>query len=216
MDQPLIWRKQDWAYTNLRNWILAGELKPGQRIEQDALSADLGISRVPLRQALVRMLAEGLVEQQPHQRWVVAEMSLADARDVYTGRAALELVLTKTAATRIADGDLADLERILEAQREALEGNDLELARKHDRAFHDRIYQVSGMNRTWQAQQHLRTMSDRYVAMFLSNIHRARSSFQEHDQILTALRNGHAEEAGRLAEAHVRGGIDLLETLVTE
>lgn len=216
IDPPFTWRKQDWAYTNLRSWILSGALAPGQRIDQDALAADLSISRVPIRQALVRLHAQGLVEQQPNQRWIVADMSLADARDVYSGRCVLEELLTRTAADSIDAEDISELEQILTAQQKALDEGDLDKARTHDRSFHNRIYQVSGLPRTWQAQQQLRAMSDRYVAMFMADIERAKSSFQEHTGILDALRNNAAQEAGRLAAAHVRGGIDLLATLLTD
>lgn len=212
----LLWRKQDWAYTNLRNWIVRGELRPDERIDQDSLAAELGVSRVPLRQALVRLSAEGLVEQQPHQHWSVCGVSLADARDVYAGRAALESLLTRVAATVITDVDIKELEDILVEQSAALQAGDLEIARARDRTFHNRICQCSGLARTWQAQKQLRAMSDRYIAIFMSDRNRAQTSMKEHYGILDALRRNDAESSASLAAAHVEGALGSLEKLLQD
>ncbi|BDY26699.1 GntR family transcriptional regulator [Mycolicibacterium mageritense] len=207
--------KQDWAYHQIRQWILSGELKPGQRLDQDTLANMLSISRIPLRQALSRLFAQGFVDHRPNQSWVVSPVSLADARDVYAGREALEVLLTEMATPLIDDGALDEIAAILEAQQSALDKEDLDLARHHDREFHDRIYQVAGMQRTLQMQQQLRAMSDRYIAMYMSDIDRALAGIREHREILETLRAGDVEAAKRAVGAHVRGGIVVLEALLS-
>jgi DNA-binding GntR family transcriptional regulator len=207
--------KQDWAYSQLREWILNGTLAPGQRLDQDTMANMLSISRIPLRQALSRLYAQGFVDHRPNQSWVVSPVSLADARDVYAGREALEVLLTDRAIPLITPAILDEVESTLELQVKALDNEDLELARQYDFQFHDRIHQVADMNRTLQAQQQLRAMSDRYIAMYMSDIDRALSGVADHRTILDALRAGDADAARAAVSAHVRGGIELLETLLT-
>jgi DNA-binding GntR family transcriptional regulator len=206
--------KQEWAYLQLRRWILDGTLEPGQKLEQDMLAAELSISRIPLRQALSRLFAEGFVDHRPNQSWVVSAVSLDDARDVYAGREALEVLLTEKAAPLITSVDIEEIEATLAEQQKALDERDLNLAREHDRAFHNRIYEVSGLTRTLQAQQQLRAMSDRYIAMYMSDITRAISGLKEHRAILDALKNRDFHRAKEAVGAHVRGGIDVLEDVL--
>lgn len=215
LEPPTLWRKQDWAYTNVRRWILDGTLSPGERLEQEALASKLGISRVPLRQALNRLYAEGLVFDRPHQKCVVAPVSLNNARDVYAGREALEVLLARHAAAAITAVDVRALEEILANQEEALQTDNLELARAHDRAFHQRIYEVADMERTLQALQQLRALSDRYIAMYMSDAERSRASMAEHRGILDALRDRDCGRVADLVGSHVRGGIETLEELLS-
>lgn len=206
--------KQDWAYLQIRHWILDGTLEPGQKLDQDTLAGELSISRIPLRQALSRLFAEGFVDHRPNQSWVVSMVSLDDARDVYAGREALEVLLTGKAAPLITPADIDEIEATLAEQQKALDNRDLDLAREHDRAFHNRIYEVSGLTRTLQAQQQLRAMSDRYIAMYMSDITRAISGLEEHRAILDALKNKDFQRAKEAVGAHVRGGIDVLEDVL--
>jgi DNA-binding GntR family transcriptional regulator len=90
----------------------------------------------------------------------------------------------------------------------------LEAARAQDRIFHNRIARASGFTRSWQAQQQLRAMSDRYIAIFMSDQHRAKTSMEEHFGILEALRRHDPETSASLATAHVHGGLGLLEELL--
>src|SRR5690606_28429410 len=122
---PIHLRKQDWSYEILRRWITTGELTAGGRIDQDHLAERLNLSRVPIRQALVRLQAEGLVDQRPHRGWYVADLDIQDARDVYAGRRALESMLTGRAARIIADEEITSLEEVLTAQEQALQNDDL-------------------------------------------------------------------------------------------
>ena len=206
--------KQEWAYLQIRHWILDGTLEPGRKLDQDTLAGELSISRIPLRQALSRLFAEGFVDHRPNQSWVVSMVSLDDARDVYAGREALEVLLTAKAGPLMTPADIDEIEATLAEQEKALDRRDLDLAREHDRAFHNRIYEVSGLTRTLQAQQQLRAMSDRYIAMYMSDITRAISGLNEHRLILDALRNKDFQGAKEAVGAHVRGGIDVLEAVL--
>jgi DNA-binding GntR family transcriptional regulator len=206
--------KQEWAYLQLRNWILDGTLEPGKKLDQDTLAGQLSISRIPLRQALSRLFAEGFIDHRPNQSWVVSRVSLDDARDVYAGREALEVLLSEKATPLLSDKDFQEIDAILVEQQKALDNRELDLARDHDRAFHNRIYEVAGLNRTLQAQQQLRAMSDRYIAMYMSDITRATSGLNEHRAILQALMSRDLTRVKDAVGQHVRGGIDVLEEIL--
>ncbi|WP_104530880.1 GntR family transcriptional regulator [Wenjunlia vitaminophila] len=212
---PAPWslRKQDWAYQQLRERILTGRLAPGERLSQERLANELGISRGPLRDALSRLAAEMLVVDRPHQKWTVAEVSVADARDIYNGRAALESMLAAAAAQSPSDVRAArctELEVLLERQRTATSLGDVAEVRLWDRRFHDGIYALAGMPASLGALDHLRAKSDRYISLYLSDTSRAHTSADEHADILDALSAGNPERSGALTRTHVLGGLTLL------
>ncbi|MFE7976531.1 GntR family transcriptional regulator [Streptomyces shenzhenensis] len=212
---PAPWslRKTDWAYQQLREWILSGRLAPGERLSQERLAGELGISRGPLRDALSRLATENLVIDRPHQKWIVAEVSVADARDVYNGRAALEGMLAAAAAQAAAPeraARCADLDELLARQTEAARGADMTLLRRLDRLFHDTIYALAAMPASLGALDQLRARSDRYIALYLADSDRAHTSVEEHTRILEALRSGDATQSSLLTRDHVLGGLTAL------
>ncbi|MBB5158307.1 GntR family transcriptional regulator [Saccharopolyspora phatthalungensis] len=217
---PISLRKQDWAYQQLRQWILAGTLEPGEQLSQERLATELGISRVPLRHALSRLASEGLVVDRPHQRWTVAEVSLNDAADVYHGRAALEAMLAEAAARTVAEvsGDVSALEEIealLAEQRQAAAAGDRARVSVLDRRFHGAIYALAGMPASTVALEQLRTKSDRYVALYLADVDRVQNSLAEHTAMMAALRSGDAATFADLTRAHVLGGLEVLAHLLS-
>ncbi|WP_329070871.1 GntR family transcriptional regulator [Streptomyces sp. NBC_01429] len=210
---PWSLRKQDWAYQQLRERILTGALAPGEQLSQEALANELGISRGPLRDALSRLAAESLVVDRPHQKSIVAEVSVADARDIYNGRAALEGVLAAAAAQADADErdfQAADFGLLLERQRIAVSLGDAAQVRMLDRQFHDAVYAMAAMPATLAALNQLRAKSDRYLALYLADSQRAQISVDEHTAILDALLSGDAEQSAALTRTHVLGGLTLL------
>ncbi|MFJ7996344.1 GntR family transcriptional regulator [Streptomyces sp. NPDC096310] len=207
---PWSLRKQDWAYQQLRERILTGDLAPGQQLSQEALAGELGISRGPLRDALSRLAAEHLVVDRPHQKSVVAEVSVADARDIYNGRAALESVLAAAAAQTDRAALAADFGLLLERQRIAVSLGDTAQVRLLDRQFHDALYTLAAMPATLAALDQLRAKSDRYVALYLADAHRAQNSVDEHTAILDAFLVGDAERTAALTRTHVLGGLGVL------
>ncbi|MEV7085322.1 GntR family transcriptional regulator [Streptomyces sp. NPDC093085] len=206
-------RKQDWAYQQLRERILTGALAPGEQLSQEALATELGISRGPLRDALSRLVAEHLVVDRPHQKSVVAEVSATDARDIYNGRAALESVLA-AAAAQASSGErgalAADFGLLLERQRIAVSLGDTAQVRLLDRRFHDAVYALAAMPATLAALDQLRAKSDRYVALYLADAHRAQVSVDEHTAILDAVLDGDGTRSAALTRAHVLGGLTTL------
>src|ERR1700754_4465898 len=108
--------KSDFAHNELRRRIVTGQLPPGTRLDLQELCDALGISRMPMREALSRLSAQGLIEFPPLPATVVSELSVADRKDTYGARVALETLLAETATPHVDDALLRDLEANIEEQ----------------------------------------------------------------------------------------------------
>jgi len=207
----ITWRKQDWAYEQVREWIISGELVPGESIDQEQLASVLGISRIPLREGLARLIAEGLLSGLPHRQLSVSELSAADARDVYCSRHALETTLATAAAARAGIADFAGVQRLLTSQRELVAAGSSGDFRRLDRQFHFGIYELADMPKTMGAASSMYSMGERYVRLYLADPQRSATSFNEHEAIFNAVKAGDSAEAGRLTGEHVAKGLTLVE-----
>ena len=136
--------KEDYAYDVLRAAILRCEMKPGDRIVIDTLSAQLGISPIPLRAALQRLQAEGLVEITPHTGAVVSELSPANIEQVSFILERLELMGFELAAPRAGAADIAALRDILDTMDAVLQAGDNERWSELNAEFHCAIAGLAG------------------------------------------------------------------------
>lgn len=202
--------KADWAYLQLRRWIQSGALEAEQRLDQEELAARLGISRVPLRQALVRLEADGLVVSRPHAGATVAPLSLAYAEDIYAARAALEPMLTEAAVARITDETVRALEWFIAQQQETLKRGDRSQLLELDRQFHTRLYSEAGYGTSLDLVQRLRDLSDRYVAAYQGDTQRSKATLREHREIVRLCSARDGPGAARLMREHVQHGIEYL------
>jgi DNA-binding GntR family transcriptional regulator len=202
--------KAEWAYLQLRRWIQSGELEPGDRLDQEVLARRLKISRVPLRQALVKLRADGLVVGRPHAGATVAPLSLADAEDIYAARAALEPMLTEAAVVCCTDGTVCELEELISLQRKALDQGDRRGFLELDRKFHERLYGEAGYPTSLDLVQRLRDLSDRYVAAYKGDALRSHATLVEHREIVRLCGMRDAAGAAHVMRAHVRQGIEYL------
>lgn len=208
--------KSDWAYTQLRDWIQGGALESGQKLDQEWLAAELGISRIPLRHALVKLEADGLIESRPHQGAIVAPLSLEDAEDIYASRRALEGMLAEVGATRCDSSRIARMREFFLAQEKALTEGDVATFVGLDRRFHMELYGASGYARSLEVLERLRDLSDRYVRLYLTNRERAERSLNEHEEILSVCEVGNPEEVKRVTQRHVSGGLRALRSMLGE
>lgn len=212
---PTFRTKKDWTYLQLRSWIIAGDLEPGGRLDQERLAEQLGVSRFPLRQALTRLAVEGLVLERDHQSAIVAPIRREDVDDVYAGREALETMLAATAVERADPASVAGIGQILEAQRRAIEAGERATYNDLDRQFHRAIYVTSGFEHSVELLDGLRSLSDRYVRLYLRDIRRAEKALRDHEEIFRAYADGDAERIERATRQHIRGGRDELRRILS-
>jgi len=132
------------ASRRIKRMVLNYELRPGQKLEHQALSDQLGMSRTPVREALGRLTEEGFVLRVPHKGYFVAEITEAEARELFDLREVLEVYSVENAIKRATDHDVADLRAILGNYKEAIAQGVSRRMFLEDENFHLRIAEISG------------------------------------------------------------------------
>jgi DNA-binding GntR family transcriptional regulator len=185
----------------IRGQILEGKLRPGERLVEDRLSAELGVSRVPVREALRELAAEGLVRLERNRGASVMQVTPALIAELVEVRALLEGLNARLAAQR---HDPENLERLRDTLRRgnaaARSGTAEELARLNAQ-FHERLGEASRNSVLGDVMRSLRERTG--LAFVLNGRARAREDWQEHAAILEAVIAGDAELAALLATRHV-------------
>lgn len=196
--------KADMVTAALRELIITGALKPGDRLRQRELAERFDVSATPVREALRRLQAEGLVTDQLHRGCSVVERGFGASHENYEIRAALEPMAARLAAERISDQELEEL-RSIQEEFTACEQGDPRV-NWLNREFHMRIYSsaespmiVSLLRLLWQAFPEGPQM-----------IRPHRESVEQHNQLLQALADHDGEAAAELTRAHILGVLDYL------
>ena len=179
---------RDVVFQTLRQAILRGELKPGERLMEIHLAQKLGVSRTPVREAIRKLELEGLVLMIPRKGAVVAEITISDLEDVLEVRMALEELAMKHACRRITKEQLDGLEQLAAVFSESLNGDDVGACAQADMLFHDAIYEATGNNRLTQILNNLREQMYRYRMEYLKDRHSHAQLLKEHEEILNALK----------------------------
>ena len=202
--QPL----RDIIFETLRKAIVTGEIKPGERLMEVSLAEQMGVSRTPVREAIRRLEAEGLVTMTPRKGTHVSELSIRDIMDVLEVRTVLDKLATDLAAGRIQAAQLKNLETVHKGYMNCVEKNNIDGAVKKDVEFHDIIYAASGNSRLIAVATSLREHVYRFRVIYMKDNLIAENVLNEHEEILTALRNAESEKASNLAEAHIRNQME--------
>ncbi len=200
---------QQWVAERLRAGILTGRLRPGEWLRQERLAQEYGVSQMPVREALKKLAAEGLVEHVPYRGVRVVEFAPEDVEDLYACRAFIESMAARFAAQNISDdevGELAQLQRRMAACRTP---EDLVEYRELNRQFHSAIFAAS------RRSYLVRTLAQLWAAfptMLWSNVPRVavdslpsrdQPDIEEHAAIVAALRARDANAAERAVRHHI-------------
>jgi DNA-binding GntR family transcriptional regulator len=208
-------RMGDLAYQALRDAVLSGEMKPGARLNQDELAKRLGVSRAPIRDALNRLEAEGLVKTLSRAGGVVvAEFSEQEMVDIYELRSILDSASTRLACERMGPEDLARLQEIVNETARATETKDLNAIVQAHAAFHYLIYAACGNAELTRVARNLWDRSYRFRVMALSSEENARRGLSQHTAILDAMETRNSQRAAALAEDHNEATIQHLRACV--
>jgi DNA-binding GntR family transcriptional regulator len=194
----------DLAAEALRDLILRGDLAEGAPVRQDAVALELGVSRIPVREALRRLEAEGLVEFSPHCGAVVSSLSLAEITELFDLRALIEASLMRRAVPRMSRDDLRHAAEVLARSDVAFRERRVREWAELNWEFHSALLAPSGRSRTLALVQNLHHQSDRYMRMQLALTGGESRAHAEHRAILTAARQGDRAVAARLTARHVR------------
>jgi DNA-binding GntR family transcriptional regulator len=193
----------------LRQAIHRGELADGAELNQAAIAAHFGVSRVPVREAMRELQAEGLIEAQAHRRAVVRSLELDRLVEIYDLRALLEGYVVERATELITPSQLKEL-RVLERGMRDLEDHAAWL--EGNAELHRRLYEPAGMVAACELIEQLRARAERYVRLWSggAGLHRPVEAGREHVAILRLVARGDGPGARRAVEDHVRHTRDRL------
>ena len=202
MDEYLPLR--DVVFNTLRQAILKGELKPGERLMEIQLANKLGVSRTPVREAIRKLELEGLVLMIPRKGAEVAEITRQDMEDVLEVRTALEELAVKDACDHITDAQLSELKKASnEFKKVLLEGKDLVTCADADMHFHNVILSATNNRRLIQMLNNLSEQMYRYRMEYLKDERTHKTLIDEHDAIRRALKKHDKTKAGAAIRVHI-------------
>lgn len=191
------------AYEHLRALILSGELGAETVYSEIALAEQLGVSRTPVREALLELSSQGLVTFLPRKGIKVNYFTTRDVEEVFELRSLVELRAVEKAAVRAGEGDIAELEDALaENERGAREENQ-EIFLEGDRRFHSTIARLVDNSRLLTALENLRDMVHMMSMQAVSQRERMPQVVDEHRRTLLAIREGDVESARAAMSAHM-------------
>lgn len=199
--------KNDYAYAEVRSRILTGELEPGSTISQPRLAQQLGLSTTPLREAIRRLAADGLILLEAHRDARVTEVSAEEARHLYEVRESVDPLAVGLAAERRSTGDLARMEQSLQ-QLTPLRGTATLDSLLAHREFHRSVYVASGNGILIDVLEKLWDKADRYR---LIGLHASSDSADdstrvaaEHQALYDAIHASDADRARTIMQDHIR------------
>jgi DNA-binding GntR family transcriptional regulator len=193
----------DRVFDQLEHNILNGTYARGEIISEKRLTAELGVSRTPIREALNRLMAEDLIEESTNGT-VVLGMTFDDVSDIYEVKRRVEVLATRRAAEHITDEQLADMKEIIEKQEFYAQKNDTDKVRDLDTEFHDLLYVASKSRVLKRILQPLHHKLMRYRKASLEQTEkRLVESIAEHHQIMDALADHDGDKVETLMQMHI-------------
>ncbi|MCR4436497.1 MAG: GntR family transcriptional regulator [Clostridiales bacterium] len=198
--QPL----REVIFNTLRDAIIVGELKPGERLMEVKLAEKMGVSRTPVREAIRKLELEGLVDILPRKGAHVADLSIKDIVDVLEIRASLDSLATSLAAEKITDEELKELKHINAQFAGFVEKDNLQGSIKKDVEFHDIIYRASRNEKLLQIISNLREQVHRFRVIYLKDFGNNRELIKEHEEIYESLLNKDPQKALQTAHTHIK------------
>ncbi|MEP6990714.1 MAG: GntR family transcriptional regulator [bacterium] len=200
----------------LRDRILQGGFPDGEPLRQDAIADELGVSRIPVREALRQLEAEGLVTFHPHRGAVVTTLSLEDITELFELRAEIESDVLRRSIPLMTPDDHRGATEILDAYDVALRDGEVSAWGELNWRFHSALYAPARRPFTLGIVSKLHQHSDRYLRMQLALTHGASRARQEHRAILAAAKKRDTRKAATLMRGHILGAGRSLVTFLEE
>ncbi|HEX2160505.1 MAG TPA: GntR family transcriptional regulator [Thermoleophilaceae bacterium] len=207
---------QEAVLAELRRRIGAGELRPGEPIRAEQVGAELGVSRVPVREALRTLEGEGQVVYEPHRGSFVADLSLDDLRELYRMRELLEQEAIRAALPRLDGPALERLAGHVAEADAASERGDLATYAESNRRFHLELYEASGRPLLARTIRQLWDASDAYRALYANRESHRGTAAEHHRAILEALAAGDADAAVAAQDRHREHALAALTAILPD
>lgn len=195
----------------LREAVLQGLLPAGQSLRQDDLAASFGVSRIPIREALRRLEAEGLVTIRPHRGAIVTELTAEEAQELFEMRIALEKLALEKSIPNLTPAWVTQTRSIL---TELDRTRDVTRSGELNRKFHAALYQPAGRPRLMIHLADLHRKFDRYMILLVKEMGYQERSQAEHHALFHAWENNNTARAAAMLEQHIEtAGLRLMKYL---
>ncbi|MGN0425675.1 MAG: GntR family transcriptional regulator [Acetatifactor sp.] len=194
---------RDVVFNTLRQAILTGELKPGERLMEIHLANKLGVSRTPIREAIHMLELEGLVTMIPRRGAEVAQITEKSMNDVLEVRRALDALCAELACKRITEEELTRLGQACDNFEKAVATGDVNEIAKADVALHDIIVQATGNRRLISLVNNLSEQMYRYRYEYIKDTNQHETLIAEHRIIYASICNKDVVTAAEAARTHI-------------
>ncbi len=202
---------------NLRVKILSGEIEAGKPLRQDAIAQEFNVSRIPVREALLQLEAQGLVCFEPHKGASATKLLPAEIHELFELRALVECHVLECAISKMTEADYADIEKVLHAFVTAVEsGTQVEKWSELNYELHASFYRPANMPQAMELIHTLNIKCDRYVRLQLlltTGIEKAES---EHNQLLELSKQQDITGATTLLRKHIQEAGQAIHDLLVE
>ena len=196
---------RDIVFKTLREAIVTGELKPGERLMEIKLANEMGVSRTPVREAIRKLEQEGLVRLTARKGAEVAPINAKDLKEVLEIRKALEGLACQMACQHATEEQIQDLSRINQDIEKAIDDGDIERIARLDALFHDRIGVYSSNTQLIMILSRLKEHIYRYRLEFIADTRNKRQIIEEHEKIIQDITNKNEKAVRRDIEHHIEG-----------
>lgn len=208
---------RDIVFKTLREAIITGDLKPGERLMEIKLANELGVSRTPVREAIRKLELEGLVIMTARKGAEVAPINEKDLREVLEIRKVLESLACELACKNVQPENLAVFEEINARTEEAVKSENIEEITKQDVAFHEAIYSITKNDRLVAMLHNLKEHIFRYRLEYIKDMKNKGTIVEEHKKIIEAIASKNVRTACKEIERHIEVQEKyILNTLIKE
>ncbi|MFV0379407.1 MAG: GntR family transcriptional regulator [Anaerorhabdus sp.] len=190
-------------YEGLRSAIISGVIPMGERINEKHYAESLNVSRTPIREALRRIQDEGIVQYIPNYGIVVTTFNVADVKEIYQIRVALDILASINAMKLMNDERFAKMEDLLDRTDEAQASNNVDRVIELSKEFNTMIYEFAQMPRLETIQKRLRDYLIRFRDISLTDAPRRERALVEHRLIYRCLKNGDVEQMKLIITEHL-------------
>ena len=205
---------RDVVFNTLRQAILRGELKPGERLMEIQLANKLGVSRTPIREAIRKLELEGLVLMIPRKGAEVADITEKSLRDVLEVRKALEELAVQLTCDKITKEQIRELEQAAEQFKKTLKSNDITEIAEADVRFHDIIYLATDNQKLILLLNNLREQMYQYRIEYLKRADKYSQLLAEHEEIIRHIEKKQKKEAAEIVCKHIDNQVAAVMDLI--
>lgn len=208
VDKPLTLRERIVDF--IKDSVVTGRLKPGERVPEQEIAESFGISRTPIREAFRQLESEGFITVTPRKGAVVSPITDKDVSEFYEIKSLLEGYAAKTACPKLSPKDIKRLESLNAQMERAAEKDDVKAFFKLDNQFHDTFLKACGNEKLCALVFQLVQQFERFRITALSLPGRMKDSVRQHAEIIEAFRSGNISLVENLVRANAERGRDVL------